>query len=141
MREKSHEQDSSPSITKIKNHFTIKTRRKFHLQNAKKNKEKKLDVLTFLPKTLCWWITCLKEYLLPGGIWSLKDSPSGTLEGIIQPISWPNAGQPNQPVTWITKREGKQEKRYCNEGILTHESWPQYISRPRPKAGSNYRTC
>jgi len=28
---------------------------------------------------------------------SLKDSPSGTLEGIMQKISWPNEGQSNHP--------------------------------------------
>ena len=48
-------------------------------------------------------MTCLKEYLLPGGIQSLYASPSGTLEGTIQFISWPNAGQSNQPAIMDSK--------------------------------------
>lgn len=54
-------------------------------------------MLTFLPKTLWLCITCLNEYLLPGATQSLNASPSGTLEGIMKQISWPNEGQSNHP--------------------------------------------
>jgi hypothetical protein len=43
------------------------------------------------------FITCLEEYLLPGGTDSLKVSSRGTLEGMILSIGSPNAGQSNQP--------------------------------------------
>lgn len=52
--------------------------------------------ITSLPRSLCWWMTCFGVYVSPR-IWSLKDSPSGTFEGIIQLISSPYAGQPTQP--------------------------------------------
>jgi hypothetical protein len=43
------------------------------------------------------FITCLEEYLLPGGTDSLNVSSRGTLEGMILSIGSPNAGQSNQP--------------------------------------------
>ena len=39
----------------------------------------------------------MEEYLFPGGIDSLNVSSSGTLEGMILSIGWPDAGQSNQP--------------------------------------------
>ena len=50
MGEKSHEQRQFAFNNKNKKSLHNKNKK---MQNPKKNKEKKLHVLTFLPKTLC----------------------------------------------------------------------------------------